>query len=249
MLCACRKSFKNFLPLFALYLLCFIGISTNAYAISNSSNSSTYLNSHKIAALIQRTLTTNELQVSATPEVVNKLQQIRASEQARKFMRMALTNMAQYQPMIQAELQKRAMPNDLLVLPLIESGYRPLAANVNPVQADGIWQIIPATAQRFGLSVGTQHDERMNAGMATQAALTYLQSLYGQFQDWKLAAMAYEYGENELNQLINTVGSRNPWTLAHAASAPKEMKDYLALLDSAILIMHNPTLVSEQTKF
>ena len=56
--------------------------------------------------------------------------------------------------------------------------------------------------------------------------------------------MAYEIGAITTEQLIHATGSRDAWTLARSPAAPKELTRFLATLDAAIIIMHNPTLLS-----
>lgn len=234
---------KTRLCLLLVYVLSFCLSSSIAYAVGYSPTA-TPLTAQYLSTLIAKSMPQNFLQVSATPEVVTQINQIRGSDQARNYMRRGLQNMQQNQAFITAELKKNGLPEDFLVLPLVESGYRPLAENVNPVKAAGVWQIIPSTAQRFNLVINNQRDDRMNMPLATQAAIAYLTELYSQFKDWKLAAIAYEFGEDKTAQFIQIIGSKDPWVLARAPQAPKELKNYLALLDASIIIMHTPSLVS-----
>lgn len=238
-----KKSHKKSMILMLAYLLCSLFISSAAYAFGSGTNTNP-VGHQQLVALIANSVTNNDLQVTAAPEVVAEINNIRGSEQARTYMQTALKNMQQYHTYIHAELKKSNIPQDFLALPLVESGYRPLDQKVNPVQAAGIWQFIPATAHRFGLVINDTRDDRLNTHMATRAAIAYLNALYAQFKDWKLAAIAYEYGEDQTAQLIQAIGSRDPWVLARSPAAPKELKSYLSLLDAAIIIMHNPTLVS-----
>src|SRR4029077_5828204 len=115
-----------------------------------------------------------EFQVTAHREVVKELNNIRGSDQARAYINSALQRMHQHLALVQSALIEHGMPNDLSVIPLVESGYQPLEESRNPMQATGIWQIIPSTAKRFGLIVNGRQDQRMNMPLATQAALTLL---------------------------------------------------------------------------
>jgi soluble lytic murein transglycosylase-like protein len=177
------------------------------------------------------------------PEVVTEINNIRSSKKASSALRASLQRMKKYQPTIQLALNAESVPDDLLVIPLVESGYQPLEENRNPVLAAGIWQIVPETAKHFGLVVNKNRDDRLNTQLSTKAAIAYLKSNYAQFKDWKLALVAYEIGEDNTERLIKETGSRDPWVLASSASAPKELKRFLTMLDAALIIMHNPSLV------
>jgi membrane-bound lytic murein transglycosylase D len=91
------------------------------------------------------------------------------------------------------EVEKRGMPMEIALLPMIESAYNPLAQS--PMKASGIWQFIPSTGRIYGLTQNAWYDGRRDVLSATKAALDYLQNLYGMFGDWKLALAAYNCGE------------------------------------------------------
>jgi hypothetical protein len=122
-----------------------------------------------------------------------EINNIRNSAQARTYMQDALSNMKHYQPIIEPALKNNDMPLDLMALPIVESGYQPLDASKNPMQAAGIWQIIPSTAQKkYGLIIDSQRDDRMDTSLSTKAALNYLNNSHAKFNDWRLAVIAYE---------------------------------------------------------
>jgi beta-lactamase regulating signal transducer with metallopeptidase domain len=232
---------KSYSILFA-YLISFFAIISTAYAFSDTTSSSP-LTYQQIEKIIQQSNIDKSFQISANPEVVNEINHIRSSDQARSFMRNSLQRMKQYQPIIQAALKQNHMPNDLLVMPLVESGYRPLAQNINPVQAAGVWQIIPDTAKKLGLVVNANRDDRFNTSLATNAALSYLQHNYDLFKNWKLACIAYEIGENNTAKLISATNSYDATVLAQSPEAPKSLKNFIAMLDAEIIIMHDPSIL------
>jgi membrane-bound lytic murein transglycosylase D len=170
---------------------------------------------------------------------------LRRSEQAGSYMRECLHRMNQYLPVIQKALNITAMPIELLAIPLIESGYQPLVENKNPTLASGIWQLMPKTARHFGLIVKAKHDDRLNTLLETNAAVTYLNAMYDQFNDWKLVVIAYKIGEDKTEELIKAVGSRDASVLIHSSKAPRHLKKYISMFDSTVIIIRNPSLIAE----
>src|ERR1700683_186829 len=96
---------------------------------------------------------------------------------------------------IAAQIEKRGMPLELALLPMIESAYEPYA--YSRARASGLWQFIPGTGSRFDLKQDWWYDGRRDVVESTRAALDYLQALHDQFDgDWLLALSAYNVGEN-----------------------------------------------------
>jgi len=201
----------------------------------------------KLSRIIKKTSIHPEFHVRATPEVVAEINNIRNSSKAREQFTSALARMKKYQPTIEPALKDRNMPLELMTIPLVESGYRPLKESENPMRAAGIWQFIPSTAQKYGLTINSVRDDRLDTTLATDSALYYLQGLYTQFKDWKLAAMAYEIGEGETQRLIDATKSRDAWTIAHSKKVPKRYKkeliNYLATFDASLIIMRDKKLI------
>lgn len=111
-----------------------------------------------------------------------------------------LTRMGRYEEMIRGELRARGMPEDLIYLALIESGFAPNATS--SAAAVGIWQFIAPTAKRYRLEVSRYVDERRDPIKATHAALDYLQELHDRFGSWYLAAAGYNTGENRVDRIL-----------------------------------------------
>ena len=105
-----------------------------------------------------------------------------------------------YFPSIESELNRRELPDDLKYVAVAESALLENARS--SAGAEGLWQFIPSTAQRYGLQVDEQIDERRNFEKATPASLDYFEFLFHKFDSWTLAAAAYNAGENGIERRL-----------------------------------------------
>lgn len=97
---------------------------------------------------------------------------------------------------ITEEVERRGMPSEIALLPMIESAFNPSAYSVS--RASGIWQFIPSTGKKFGMQQNWWYDGRRDVISATNGALDYLQKLHDMFGDWQLALAAYNCGEGAI---------------------------------------------------
>ncbi len=107
-----------------------------------------------------------------------------------------------YFPYIDSYLHEVDIPDDFKYLAVAESSLKNDA--VSRVGAAGIWQLMPETARRYGLRVDDEIDERFNFERSTRAAGAYLLYLHSIFQNWTLAAAAYNRGEGGLQRDIDS---------------------------------------------
>lgn len=121
---------------------------------------------------------------------------------------------------VRAVLASHRLPQDLLALPYIESGYNVMA--VSSSGAVGMWQFMPATGRRFGLTVDWWLDERRDPYLATVAAARYLKALYEQFGDWQLALAAYNAGEGTISRAMTATGKQSFKTLVKSSAPLKD---------------------------
>ena len=153
-----------------------------------------------------------------------------------------LKRMGRYAQLISAALDKRGMPQDLVYLAMIESGFNPRA--YSRARASGLWQFIGATAARYGLDINRAVDERNDPVKATEAALDYLDDLHQRFGSWYLAAAAYNMGENGLTRVLRDVLGRAQGTdedyYAVWSRLPRETRDYVPLMVAAARIAKDP---------
>jgi membrane-bound lytic murein transglycosylase D len=130
------------------------------------------------------------------------------------------------------------MPEDLLYLAMIESGFQPHA--YSPAAASGLWQFIAETGRRYGLRVDGQVDERNDPEEATRAALDYLEALHERFGSWYLAAAAYNTGENRVGRIMREETGSERGTDADYYRIwdrlPRETRDYVPLMIAAARI-------------
>ena len=116
-----------------------------------------------------------------------------------------LTRMGEWEGLVGDELEARELPASLRYLPIVESGYSPLA--VSRVGATGLWQITDPTARHLGLTVNSIVDDRRDPVASTDAALDYLGDLYEEFGSWYLALAAYNAGPGRVQRLLDRYGS------------------------------------------
>lgn len=133
-----------------------------------------------------------------------------------------------------AKLAARGMPQDLIYLAMIESGFNSRATS--PAAATGIWQFIPSTGRRYGLRVDRFVDERRDPWKATDAALDFLSALYLRFGDWRLAMAAYNCGEGCVDRAIRRAGHNNYWQLP----IPNETRNYVPRVFAAAILGKRP---------
>lgn len=133
--------------------------------------------------------------------------------------------LGQYQETLARILEEERVPVGLLAVALVESGFNPLA--LSPKGARGIWQFMPATAVRYGLTVQPGNDHRTNPEHSTRAAARYLRFLFNQFGDWKLALAGYNAGEARVQRIIDRTGIRNFDEMSRRGLLPAETRNYV----------------------
>ncbi len=139
-------------------------------------------------------------------------------------------------PLIESELRRAGLPDDLKYLAVTESDLRPWV--VSPAGARGLWQFIPATARHFGLTVDERTDQRYLPELLSGAAVAYLKKLHTDFSDsWALALSAYNAGEGHIDQAIAKQETRDYYQL----DLPKETERYVYRIVAIKLVLENAT--------
>lgn len=136
------------------------------------------------------------------------------------------------------EVERRGMPMEVAILPMIESAYNPMA--LSRARALGIWQFIPATGKKYGLEQNWWFDERRSVVDATAGALDYLETLHTMFGDWQLALAAYNCGEGGLSRSIARNKAKKKPASYSALTLPRETREYLPKLQAVKNILRQP---------
>ena len=159
------------------------------------------------------------------------------------YLRRTVERSSRYMYHIVEELDKRGMPMELALLPMVESAYNPMAYSRS--KASGLWQFIPATGKRYNLDQDWWKDERRDIVASTAAALDYLQSIYEMHGDWHLALASYNWGEGAVGRAINKNRAQGLPTDYMNLTMPNETKNYVPKLQALKNIFSDPALVVE----
>ena len=152
---------------------------------------------------------------------------LRISERARLYLHF-----------IVREVERRGMPMEIALLPMIESAFNPVAYSVG--NASGIWQFIPSTGRHFGMEQNWWHDDRRDVISATNGALDYLQKLHDEFNDWSLALAAYNCGERCIERAQKRNIKLHKPTDYLSLKLPKETRNYVPKLLAMKRIVSDP---------
>jgi membrane-bound lytic murein transglycosylase D len=136
------------------------------------------------------------------------------------------------------EVEKRQMPMEVALLPMIESAYNPVA--YSRAHASGIWQFIPSTGKDYGLRQNWWYDGRRDVIAATGAALDYLERLHGMFGDWQLALASYNWGEGAVGRAMERNRAKGLSTDYESLTVPSETRSYIPKLMAVKNIIANP---------
>lgn len=158
----------------------------------------------------------------------------------RNYFARYLARSGKYVPQMRETLKKYALPQDLVYIALIESGFSYKA--YSRAHAVGPWQFIRGTGKRYGLNISNWVDERRAAEKATVAAAKYFRDLFDEFGDWHLAMAAYNAGEGKIAKAIKKTGTRNFWEMLERDRRylRAETKDYVPKFIAATIIAKSP---------
>jgi len=153
---------------------------------------------------------------------------------AREAFSTYLDRSSRYMPIVEKILKEEELPNDIIYLPLVESGYNPHA--YSRARAVGMWQFISSTGRIYGLNHNWWYDERRDFEKSTRAAARHLRDLLKQFGTWELALAAYNTGAGRVSREIRRKKTKDFWKLR----LPRETRNYVPLFMAATIIAKQP---------
>lgn len=175
----------------------------------------------------------NKTAVAAVDKSINLF-----SSRIKKHFSIWLQRSGQYMEIMQGVLRRKNLPEDMVFLSLIESGFNPNAYSI--ARAVGPWQFIASTAKRYGLEINWWKDERKDPVKSTEAAAEYLTDLYGMFGSWNLAMAAYNAGEGKIMKAMKKSRADDYWDLLGTKHIKRETKEYVPHFIAASLIATKP---------
>jgi membrane-bound lytic murein transglycosylase D len=149
-----------------------------------------------------------------------------------------LARSEKYIPCMRNLLKEHGLPEDLVYIALIESGFDPYAYSRS--KASGPWQFVFWTGKRYGLRVNWWVDERRDPEKSTIAAAKYLKDLYERFASWHLAAAGYNAGEHKIVTAVRRYRTEDFWKLTKYRYLKPETKNYVPQMIAAALIAKDP---------
>lgn len=150
-----------------------------------------------------------------------------------------LSRSGRYETFMRQILREEGLPEDLVYVALIESGFSNFA--YSRARAVGPWQFIHSTGRVYGLKLNSWVDERRDPEKSTRAAAHYLKKLYRDFGDWYLAMAAYNAGEGRIQRAMHRSRRNNFWAIASTNHIRPETKNYVPKFIAAALIAKNPS--------
>ncbi len=169
-------------------------------------------------------------------ELVGKWEKYYASRP--EYMARIVERSNKYLFYIVTELERRNMPLEIALLPMIESAFNPIAHST--AKASGIWQFIPSTGTAFGMKQDWWADSRRDIVAATNGALDYLTKLNGMFGDWQLALASYNWGEGAVGRASARSKASGRDGTYLTLNMPAETRNYLPKLQAVKNIIRNP---------
>jgi membrane-bound lytic murein transglycosylase D len=145
-----------------------------------------------------------------------------------------------WREMMRRALRRKSLPEDLVWVSMIESGFEPTARSL--VGAAGLWQFMPETARIYGLVVDRWLDQRLSPTVATDAAVDFLGDLHRRFGSWELALAGYNMGYAGLSSVVRRYNTNDFWSLAHTeGTLPWETTLYVPKIIACAVVAHNLT--------
>lgn len=149
-----------------------------------------------------------------------------------------LDRSATYIPLMKQIFKEKNLPEDLVYVAMIESGFNPYA--VSWAKAVGPWQFMPSTGKKYGLKIDWWIDERKDPIKSTYAAAEHLKDLHNLFGSWPLALASYNAGAGKIQRAVLRTRSEDFWDIKASRYLRRETKNYVPKYMAATIIAKNP---------
>lgn len=171
--------------------------------------------------------------------------EIASNYQTRYFLK-TLREGKDYIPLISSLIEKNHIPKIFLYLAMAESRFSPMAKS--NAKAVGIWQLIPETAQKYGLKINEYVDERKDPVKSTKAAIKYMKYLHKNLGKWYLVAMAYNCGQGRMLRAIKEAGTKDLRVLLNAEKGyiPAQTRNYIKKILAIASVTSNPNFLLQK---
>lgn len=153
-----------------------------------------------------------------------------------KYFNIIMQNAAPYLYFVVTEMERRGIPLELALVPIVESTYNPNAISPAAIST-GMWQFLNGSGKRFGMTINSDIDERKDIVKSTRGAIAYLQYLNDLFGSWELAIAAYNWGEGNINSAVLKANSKNFYDL----DVRDVTKQYVPKVIALANIIENPS--------
>ena len=180
-----------------------------------------------LTALVSPALAADPIVVPADPIVQERVDRLAAPGKL-VGVQDALARMRALDPIFAPAIRERDLPEEIVAVAFVESRFQNIGAQPPSRPAGGVWQMIPSTAENYGLRVDAKMDERMVVARCTDAALDLLAVLHTDYDDWGLAFAAYNLGSAHVNAVIEHEGTRDWVELVRRGALPSYPADVMA---------------------
>ncbi|HEY2514659.1 MAG TPA: transglycosylase SLT domain-containing protein [Polyangiaceae bacterium] len=180
-----------------------------------------------------------DLPVRWDARVVRYLEFFKDDPRGRQVLSTWTRRSGRYRELVRRTLRRKGLPEDILWLAMIESGFDATAHSV--AGARGLWQFMPETAKAYGLSIDRWADQRLNPEAATEAAADFLADLHRRFGSWELAIAAYNMGYWGVAASVRKYNTNDFWVMSRLEAAlPWETTLYVPKILAAAIVGRNP---------
>ena len=179
-----------------------------------------------------------DLAVRWDPRLIRYLEFFKDDPRGRATFSHFYRRSGRYREMIQRTLRRKALPEDLVWVSMVESGFEPTIRS--PAGAVGLWQFMPDAGRAYGLAQDRWVDQRMNPQAATEAAADFLADLQRRFGSWELALASYDMGYGGMSSVVRRYNTNDFWTLSKIeGSMPWETTLYVPKIMAVAIVARN----------